>query len=211
MAFALSFAAPHSVLADGKMYKWTDEDGVVHYGDHVPAKHVKARAEVLNAQGVTVSVIEAEKTAQDLAEEIRLRGLEEERLAAEAARRAYDRALLDSYESVDDIFATRKRRLDAVDGQIVFTTHHISQTKNRIASIEAEISRVTKAKRKVSQQLANELAGARKALEELMENLEAHYLDQARIRIKYAEDIERFKVLRGMAEEKVADGTASDS
>lgn len=211
LALAVFFAAPHNVQADGKMYKWTDEDGVVHYGDHVPAKHAKARTEVLNAQGVTVNVIEAQKTAEDLAEEIRLRGLEEERLAAEAARRRYDRALLDSYESVDDILATRKRRLDAVDGQIVFTLHHISQMKNRIASIEAEISRVTGGKRKVPKRLADELAAARVSLEEHEANLEDHYLDQARIRIKYAEDIERFRVLRGMAEEKVADGTISDS
>ncbi|NNF52350.1 MAG: DUF4124 domain-containing protein [Gammaproteobacteria bacterium] len=198
-------------MADGKMYKWTDENGVVHYGDHVPAKHVKSRAEVLNSQGVTVSVIEAEKTSEDLAEEIRLRGLEQERLAAEAARRAYDRALLDSYESVDDILATRKRRLDAVDGQIVFTTHHISQMKNRIASIEGEIGRVTGGTRKVPKRLADELTRAKNSLQEHMENLEGHYLDQARIRIKYAEDIERFKVLRGLTEEKIVEASAADS
>lgn len=211
-------AASHNALADGKLYKWVDENGVVHYGDHVPAKHAKARTEVLNAQGVTINVIEAEKTAEDLAEEIRLRGLEEERLAAEAARRAYDRALLDSYESVDDIMATRKRRLDAVDGQIVFTTHHISQIKNRIASIEAEIERVVGNRknkdgsaRRPPKRLVDELATARSSLAEHAENLESHYLDQARIRIKYAEDIERFKVLRGLAEEKVADSPVSGS
>ncbi len=212
----LCFAAPHNVFADAKMYKWTDEDGVVHYGDHVPARHVKSRAEVLNAQGVTVNVIEAQKTAEDLAEEIRLRNLEQERLAAEAARRSYDRALLDSYASVDDILATRKRRLEAVDGQIIFTTHHIGQIKNRIASIEAEIARVVGprkdgTKRKVPKRLADELATAVRALEEHSANLEAHYLDQARIRIKYAEDIERFKVLRGMTAEKTEDQPVTDS
>lgn len=209
LVVAFLIVAPHSVGAQSKMYKWTDENGVIHYGDHVPAQHVKSRAEVLNSQGVTVDVIAAQKTSKDLAEEIRLRNLEQERLAAESARRAYDRGLLDSYTSIDDILAIRKRRLDAVDGQIIFTTHHIGQMKNRIASIEAEIERATGGNRKVPQRLAGELADARTSLEEHKANLEAHYLDQARIRIKYAEDIERFKVLRGMAEEKVAEAKAA--
>lgn len=211
LIIALGFVAPHSAGAQSKMYKWTDEDGVVHYGDHVPARHVKSRAEVLNSQGVTVNVIEAQKTADDLAEEIRLRGLEEERRAAEAARRAYDRSLIDSYASIDEILATRKRRLDAVDGQIVFTTHHISQMKNRIASLEAEIARLSKGNRKAPKRLTDELASARKSLEEHEANLEAHYLDQARIRIKYSEDIERYKVLRGVAKDKLEDEPVSDS
>lgn len=208
LVVAFLIVAPHSAGAQSKMYKWTDENGVVHYGDHVPASHVKSRAEVLNSQGVTVNVIEGQKTADDLAEEIRLRGLEQERLAAETARRAYDRALIDSYASVDDILATRKRRLDAVDGQIIFTTHHIGRMKNRIVYIEEEILRVTGGKRKVPERLADELAGAMALLEEHKANLEAHYLDQARIRIKYAEDIERYKVLRGMAKEKLAEAAA---
>lgn len=218
LAIGISLVAPHSTAAAEKMYKWTDENGVVHYGDYVPARYVKSRTEVLNSQGVTVDVLEAQKTPEDLAEEIRLRGLEEERLAAEAARRAYDRALLDSYESVDDIIATRKRRLDAVDGQIVFTTHHIGQMKNRIASIKAEIARFTESQGKrgvtkptVPKRLADELAGAQKSLAEHEANLESHYLDQARIRIKYAEDIERFKVLRGIKEEKVAEEAVTET
>ncbi len=214
LVFSLVFAAPHSGAAEGKLYKWTDENGVVHYGDHVPARYAKARTEVLNTQGVTVEVIEAEKTEAQLAEDVRLRRLEEEKLAAEAARRAYDRALIDSYASVDDIRATRKRRLAAVDGQIIFTTHHITQLKNQIASIEAEINRLSERQRKkgienptIPKRLTDDLARTNSALAEHEENLEAHYLDQARIRIKYAEDIERYKVLRGLLEEQVAESS----
>ena len=211
LAAPLFFAAMHSSMAQQKLYKWTDENGVTHYGDHVPARYAKSRTEILNTQGVTVGVREAEKTPEQLAEEIRLRRLEQERLAAEAARRAYDRALIDSYASVDDIRDMRKRRLEAIEGQIVFTNGNINRIRNRIASLEAEIERLSERQRKkgvkepsLPPRLTQELNDARAALEEHQENLEVHYLDQARIRIKYAEDIERYKVLRGLAEETEA-------
>lgn len=211
LVLPLYFAAAHSSIAQQKLYKWTDENGVTHYGDHVPARYAKSRTEILNTQGVTVGVREAEKTPEQLAEDIRLRRLEQERLAAEAARRAYDRGLIDSYASVDDIRDMRKRRLEAIEGQILFTNGNISRIRNQIASIEAEIERLAERQRKkgvknpsAPARLTDELAEARAALSEHEENLETHYLDQARIRIKYAEDIERYKVLRGMAEESEA-------
>ncbi len=209
----LIFAAPQTGAAQDKLYKWVDENGVTHYGDHVPPQYAKSRTEVLNAQGVTVGVREAEKTPEQLAEDIRLRQLEEERLAAEAARRAYDRALIDSYASVDDIRDMRKRRLAAVEGQIIFTNGNINRIKNRMASVEAEIQRLSERQRSkgiknpsIPVRLTKELDDARSALAEYEENLEAYYLDQARIRIKYSEDIERYKVLRGLIDqEQIAD------
>lgn len=205
---SLMFAAAHTQAADGTTYKWTDENGVVHYGDHVPARYAKQRTEVLNRQGVTVRVHEAEKTPEQLMEEMRLRQLENEKKAAEAARRAYDRALIDSYASVEEILQTRQRRLNAVDGQIIFTTHHLNQLKNQISTIEAEISRLTERQRNkgiknpsVPKRLTDELEQAVQNHAEYEAILEEQYLDQARIRIKYAEDIERYKMLRGIGEE----------
>src|SRR4029450_7034053 len=34
----------------GKLYKWVDENGIVHYGDHVPAEYSKSERQVVNAK-----------------------------------------------------------------------------------------------------------------------------------------------------------------
>lgn len=198
-------AGPQIFAAEGKTYKWTDENGVVHYGDRVPPRFAKSRTEVLNRQGVTVGVYEAEKTPEQLMEDMRLRRLDDEKRAAEAARRAYDRALIDSYASVDEIQHTRQRRLAAVDGQIIFTTQNINQLKKQAAMREAEINALRERQLKrgvadpvIPQKLKDELQQTRSSLAEYEEILEQQYLDQARIRIKYAEDIERYKLLQGI-------------
>jgi hypothetical protein len=41
-------------------YKWTDEQGVTHYGDSVPAEYSQREQRVLNSQGVEVQKKQAE-------------------------------------------------------------------------------------------------------------------------------------------------------
>jgi hypothetical protein len=84
-----SLASP--AAAQGKVYRWVDDKGVVHFGDAIPPEYSRERHEVLDGRGTRTTVHdEAPKTPQ---------------------RDARDRALLASYGSVADIEAVRDRRL----------------------------------------------------------------------------------------------------
>jgi len=41
-------------------YKWTDDKGIVHYGDSVPAEYSQREQRVLNSQGLEVQKRQAE-------------------------------------------------------------------------------------------------------------------------------------------------------
>ena len=85
-------------------YKWTDEKGVLHYGDRVPPEHSKRERSSLNEQGVEVGRFEAERTFEQLAEE--------ERRTEEARRVAsHDVFLRATYASVREIERLRDQRL----------------------------------------------------------------------------------------------------
>ena len=73
-----------------RVYKWTDDEGNVHFSDSIPAEHAERRKEVLNGHGVTVEELEGKKTAEQLEQE---RIENEVRVAQELQRRA-DQALL---------------------------------------------------------------------------------------------------------------------
>jgi DNA gyrase/topoisomerase IV subunit A len=77
--------------AQGKVYRWVDEKGVVHFGDAIPPEYSRERHEILDGRGTRTTVHdEAPKAPQ---------------------RDPRDRALLASYGSVADIEAVRDRRL----------------------------------------------------------------------------------------------------
>ena len=60
-------AAPRSIDKGAVTYKWTDEQGIVHYGDSIPPQYAQKERTVLNSRGVEVRKLDAQKTPEQLA------------------------------------------------------------------------------------------------------------------------------------------------
>src|ERR1700694_2581451 len=83
--------------ANGRtLYKWVDEQGVTHYGDHIPPEYASQEKQVINSQGVEINRLEAQKSPEALAAE------EQKRSEAEQSQNR-DRNLLNTYASVQEI------------------------------------------------------------------------------------------------------------
>src|SRR5690606_31495548 len=132
--FALVLPA---VCAAQRLYTWVDEHGVTHYGDRVPPEYADQDRLVLNRQGIVIELQQVGITEEQRAEQ--------ERLAAEAeARRAqeqHDRFLLQSYTRVDEIEATRDRRLAQMDAQIASTAKLAEDVRTRLVQLRRNASR----------------------------------------------------------------------
>ena len=50
-------------------FKWVDDEGVIHYGDHIPPEYADKPKQRLNDQGVAVEHLEGKKTEEQLAAE----------------------------------------------------------------------------------------------------------------------------------------------
>ena len=51
---------------DAKVFRWVDEEGVIHYGDSIPAKYAELPKQVLNEHGVAVQELEGKKTPEQI-------------------------------------------------------------------------------------------------------------------------------------------------
>ncbi len=119
----------------GKLYKWVDENGKVHYSDKVPPEHNKYAREEMNDQGVVTEATERELTPEEkkarAAELKKARELaEQERL--EAIRIEKERkAILMSYNSEDQILRLKQERLDSLHRNIEMAEDNlVIQQKN---------------------------------------------------------------------------------
>ncbi len=50
-----------------KLYKWVDEQGVTHFGDHIPPEYAAQEQHVINSQGVETERIEAQRSPEQMA------------------------------------------------------------------------------------------------------------------------------------------------
>ena len=104
----LSWLIAGVAQAGGALYKWVDEVGHVHYSDSPPLQSQQQGVAELSRQGMIKRPAE-NPAARHQREAAALAEQQQQRLQAEQRRR--DRALLDSYRSVNELRADREKQL----------------------------------------------------------------------------------------------------
>jgi hypothetical protein len=123
------------------LYRWVDENGQVHYGDHVPPAYSQQDHEVLNDHGVPIRSIDGAASDEELAERDRIAAEQESARLAEIRQANRDRVLLDTYLSVDEIIRLRDQRLDLLQAQINVTETYLANLNDRLLELRKNAKR----------------------------------------------------------------------
>jgi len=182
-----------------RVYRWVDEDGVVHFGDSVPAEYADIERQVVNEHGVTVEVLRGKMTAEEIAEEQRLQKL----AVQEAIQARQDQALLSTYLSVDEIELHRDRRVELFQAQSRVTELYLSNLRRRLESLEREASMYRPYSddpnaAEIEPDLVEDINETRATIERHQANLERFQEDAENIVARFDGDINRFKKLKGL-------------
>jgi hypothetical protein len=182
-----------------RVYSWTDENGVVHYGDKVPPEFRDSKKRILNEQGVTVGFIDGRKTEQELAAEERERTLQAER---EKRRRA-DKVLLSTYLSVEELEMHRDRRLELLHAQQKVAELYLRNLRRRMVSLQQEADNykpytVEPEAAMIPADLADDLSETKNRINRQEEQLAEHRREAEALQQKFAQDISRFRTLKGL-------------
>ena len=207
----LAILAVPAVAQEKELFKWTDKDGNVYYGDSVPPEFAERPKTVLNDQGVAVNELEGKKTAEQLAEEELQREIQQKR---ELQKRA-DMTLLNTYLSVEEIVMHRDRRVELFTAQRRVTELYVNNLERRHKSLREEASKYRPYSDDpnapmIDENLADELRETKETIRRHERNLEKYERDEQEIFERFNEDIERFKILKGITEPSMAaasDGT----
>jgi hypothetical protein len=193
---SLTFAANSSTTPTRKMYKWVDEQGLVHYGDHIPPEYAMQEQQVMNGQGIEVNRLEAQKTPEQLAEE------DQKKLEGEQ-RVARDKNLLNTYVSVQEIERLRDQRLNLLTDQIKVTGQFLEILNGKMKKLSAgsmlyrPYSNDPKAG-SMPDQIAEDLVRVSNDIRTQEENLREKRSEEATMSRQFENDISRFKELKGI-------------
>ncbi|HEU5135195.1 MAG TPA: DUF4124 domain-containing protein [Steroidobacteraceae bacterium] len=187
--------------AEGTTYKWVDENGVTHYGDHVPSEYSQREQTVLNPQGLEVQKRQAEMTPKEAAEYAA-------KQKEESRRKQHDMFLISTYPSVKEIENVRDVRLDQINGQIVAAEAYISSLSTRVEGLKTRALGYapynTKPNaRRMPDDLAEEMVRAMSELRTQNSALTAKKTEHQSVVAQFDADIKRFKELRTSAAARV--------
>jgi hypothetical protein len=194
----LAAAAPaHAAESNGrKLYKWVDEQGVTHYGDHIPPEYASQEQHIVNAQGIETAHVDAQKTAEQVAAE------EQKRLDAEQ-RASRDKNLLNTYSSVAEIERLRDQRLALLSDQIKVTGQFLEildgrLKKLRLTSVHFKPYSLDPKAPPMSDQFAEDLVRVSNDMRTQEQNLLEKHSEEATMRKQFESDIARFRELKGL-------------
>lgn len=189
-------AAAATQDSHGVAYKWTDEKGVVHYGDTLPPEYSKAESSILNRQGVEVRRLEAQKTSEQLA-------AERAQQDALTRQKQHDAFLMSTYTSVADIEALRDERLQQIRGQRSAAEQYVEGLHSRLAALQAR-AMVFKpynsqpSARRMPDDLAEDLVRTMNEMRVQRGALAAKDREELTLRSQFQTDIERYRELHSL-------------
>lgn len=196
---ALVVFCSQAMARDEQIYKWVDEDGNVFYGDSVPPEYAERPKEVLNDQGVAVEALQGKKTAEQIEQE-RIETARREEI--DRQRRA-DLALLATYLSVEEIQMHRDRRVELFQAQSRVTELYLRNLERRLENLRLEARKFRPysddpSAPMIEDDLAMDLRLTKETIARHERNLEKYQSDEQQIIERFADDIARFKRLKGI-------------
>jgi hypothetical protein len=179
-----------------KLYKWTDQQGVTHYGDHIPPEYAAQEQHVINSLGVETERVEAQKSADQMAAE------EQKRIEAERST-SRDKNLLNTYSSVAEIERLRDQRLALLSDQVKVTGQFLEILNGRMkrlrtASMHFKPYSTDARAPAMSDQVAEDLVRVSNDIRTQEENLREKRSEEANMSRQFESDIARFKELKGI-------------
>jgi chromosome segregation ATPase len=196
--------APKTTSPSGKQtYKWVDEKGVTHYGDHVPSEYSQREQRVLNEQGLEVQKRQAELSPAEAMERAK-------KQKEESQRKQHDMFLISTYPSTREIESVRDTRLDQINGQISAAEAYIASLTTRVDGLK-ERSKMfapynkTPGARRMPDDLAEEMVRTLSELRTQNSALASRRSEARAVTEQFDGDIRRFKELRTSAAARLND------
>jgi hypothetical protein len=186
-----------STASTGKVYRWVDNEGVVHFGDQIPPEYAPIDRQVLNQQGITVGTEQGTVTEEERAAE---RQASAEKDASRAAAQR-DEVLLNTYLSVEEIEVLRDRRIGLIEDEISVTTNYLHSLKDNLARLQAEAGKFKPYStdpdaEQIDEKLAKELSDTVDSIALYEKTLEDARARQNQVTMAFEADISRFKELK---------------
>lgn len=178
-----------------QFYKWVDDQGRVHYSDAVPPDAAGQQREVKSSSGETVQTIEPPPTREEL--EAKQRAHETAK-RAERRRRAqaeYDRTLLLTFSSAQEIKSAREDRLRAISAQIALSQKRLDKLQARLQAQRRKAVRLERTGGGDPAPVYAQIAQLQQHIDENAAFIERKRREQEQTRREFAHHLSRYREL----------------
>ncbi len=200
---ALSLLAPlllSSTAYAKKIVCWTNNEGIRECGNSVPPEYAQKETRTINERGRTTDIQERARTPEEIAAE-KARIAEEERLVAEKEQRekeqqTYDRVLLSTYLTENDIIRSRDRQSASLDATIEITKITIDKLQEKLSAQKKKAATYERQGKKLPERLQEDITSLQEQINAKKGFIQSKEVEKQKLHEKYQAEMVRFRELK---------------
>lgn len=198
--FALTCTLLLGGAAQAKIVCWTNSDGVRECGNAVPPEYAQKETRTIDKQGMTTEVKERAKTPEEIAAE-KSQNAENERLAAEEEQRkqtqeAYDRVLLATYLSEEDILRSRERQASSINATMEVTHIAVDKLQEKLNGERKKAAGYERQGKALPERVQQDIDTLQEQIDTKRNFIQSKEREKQKLHEKYDADMVRFRELK---------------
>lgn len=137
--FACCAALAFSSVVQAQLYRWTDENGKVHYSDTIPPSAVDRARKEIRSDGIVKNQVERALTPEER-RAAAFKAAEDDKVRiAKEDRERRDKALLLTYATLADFDRVRDRALATLDSDLTALTNRLYTLNAQRTALKKDI------------------------------------------------------------------------
>jgi hypothetical protein len=191
-------------LAGGRLYRWVDEAGGVHYTDTLPPAEADRGHSQMNKHGSVVGTTAPPKTLEEVQRDEDLKRLRDTAERARKQQEEADRILLKTFRSVDDMIMARDGRLASIDVLEQLARSNMRRQKDSLRALLAQRTDTANLGRTgtpVPQSQGDTISKTELAIQDAYSEILDREQQKQEIYASFAVDIKRFRQLKHLPED----------
>ncbi len=198
---ALVSALLFTTSAQAKIVCWTNNEGIRECGNAVPPEYAQTETRTLNRRGMVTEVQERAKTPSEIAAEQAREAEEKRRLEEEEKQREaklrYDRVLLSTYLTEEDIINSRNRKSNLFDASIEVTQVTINKLQEKLDEDQKQAEKLKKKGKEPTARLQQDITSLQQQIEEKKRFIKKKEQEKQELHQQYEAELTRFRELKG--------------
>ncbi len=176
-------------------YRWVDKNGETQYGDQVPVEESQHGRERVGKGGQVVEKVEPAKSPEEqkrFEEEQRIANLKRQKILDQEA---YDRVLLATFNSVEEIENVRDERVSLIEQSINLSRSRLRKQEKELSKLNDSRERFIDRDMQPPDWISKNEAKVLKQIDAIEEYVQERTVEKAKLKKQFNKDISRYKEL----------------
>lgn len=185
-----------------KLYRWTDQDGNVHYSDHVPPEAIENARSEINQQGMKVGEVDRALTSEEQIAAREAQKIAEQQRKLDEEQEKRDQILLSSYGSVAELDRAFEERFDLLEQTLESARVGIRSQEKSLADLLAHAAGLQRQNKPVPDSIRSSIELAQRQVAQQREYFAGREAEKAVVDKEYQQTRERYLMLQVAEREK---------